>query len=198
MHHLYIQLYTNELALQKERERLEELCSNNDVQDYSWIEDNLAVGRIPKKKVLFLFSAIRQGDTVIVYELSRLGRSLSMYGIVLGDLNDRNVTIISLDGRTLTPGPEFDSCVVTLRDIVAIEKNIKAFRSKDIISGKRQEGAVLGRPFGAKKKPEKNVLYGKTEQLDKMLSEGVSTAFIAKELDVSRGTIYNYIMAKKR
>lgn len=31
-----------------------------------------------------------------------------------------------------------------------------------------------------------------------MLSEGVSTAFIAKELGVSRGTIYNYIMAKKR
>lgn len=196
MHHLYIQINSDELALQKEREQLLSWCKKNKVEQYCWIEDNITVGRIPEKLILSLLSGVEKGDTVVVSEFSHLGRSLAMYLTVLSDLEAKEASVVSLDGRVLEPGSEFSSYVRNLRDIVAIEKSMKAFLSKNVLHARRQEGAVLGRPFGAKKKPEKIVLYGKTELLEKMRAEGVSCSAIARELGVSRGTVYNYIKDK--
>lgn len=72
---------------------------------------------------------------------------------------------------------------------------MKAFRSIDVIHAMREDGTTIGRPMGAKKKPEKIILYGKTDQLIRLYNEGQTPANIAAQLGVSRGTIVNYIRA---
>lgn len=168
-------------------------CVENGVAEYDFIEDNLTIGRIPDKRVRKLLNPIRQGDTIVVSEISRLGRSLGMLQIVMNHLRDNECNIITLDGRTMEPNRTMSLFVNHLNDIVEIERKIKAFRSSDVIYAKREEGASIGRPVGAKKKPEKNVLFGKTDQLISLHNEGLSSARIAAQLGVSRGTVANYL-----
>ena len=48
MHHLYLSIYNDATALQKERETLVAWCVENGLKDYDFIEDNLTIGRIPQ------------------------------------------------------------------------------------------------------------------------------------------------------
>ena len=198
MHHLYLSLHNNATALQKERESLVAWCEANGVKDYGFIEDGLTMGRIPEKRIKALIEPIKYGDTVVVSEMSRLGRSLSMFLMVINHIRDNECTIITLDGHTMEPNRTMTLFVNALNDIVEIEHQMKAFRSVDVIHAMREDGTTIGRPMGAKKKPEKIILYGKTDQLIRLYNEGQegqTPANIAAQLGVSRGTIVNYIRA---
>lgn len=58
-----------------------------------------------------------------------------------------------------------------------------------------KHGDTLGRPMGARRKLEKIVLYGKTEELERLHAQGLSPQRIADALHVSRGTVANYLQA---
>lgn len=197
MHHLYISIHNNAVALQKEREALVAWCVENGVSEYDFIEDNLTIGRIPDKRVRKLLNPIRQGDTIVVSEISRLGRSLGMLQIVMNRLRDNECTLVTLDGRIMEPNRTMSLFVNHLNDIVEIERKIKAFRSSDVIYAKREEGASIGRPLGAKKKPEKNVLFGKEDELLRLHSLGYKPRMIAEVIGVSRSTVANYLKASE-
>lgn len=193
MHHLFISIHNNVSALQKEREALIAWCDENSVEDYDFIEDNLTMGRIPDKAIKSLLEPIHQGDTIVVSQMSRLGRSLLMLQTVMNHIRDKECTIICLEGRTMEPNRTMTLFVNSLNEIVEIERQMKAFRNNDVIYAQREEGLSLGRPLGARKKPEKNVLFGKTERLVSLYAEGLPLSRIALQLGVSRGTVSNYL-----
>lgn len=168
-------------------------CVENGVGEYDWIEDGLTMGRIPDKRIRELLRPIQHGDTVVVAEMSRLGRSLPMFQSVMNHIRDNECTIITLDGRIMEPNRTMTLFVNALNDIVEIDHRMKAFRSNDAIYAMREGGATLGRPMGARKSPEKNVLYGKTDELVRLYQDGLSPAKIAERLGVSRGTVFNYL-----
>ena len=61
----------------------------------------------------------------------------------------------------------------------------------------REEGKQPGRPTGSRKAPQKSVLFGKTEEIDRMITRGIPITQIAKNLGIGRGTIYLYLSSKK-
>ena len=193
MHHLYLSIYNDAAALQQEREALVAWCVENGVMDYDFIEDNLTIGRIPEKRIKALLEPIRHGDTVVASEMSRLGRSLSMFQTVMNHIWNNECTIITLEGRTIEPNRTMTLFVNALNDIVELERQMKGFRSKDVLHVMRENGATLGRPMGARRKQEKIVLYGKTEELERLHAQGLSPQRIADALHVSRGTVANYL-----
>lgn len=196
MHHLYIQLHSDTLALRKEREALVGWCRANGITRYDWIEDSLTGKRVSSRRIRLLLAGIGKCDTIVTSTLSRLGRSLPMLAMVMSSLRDKAASIITLDGRTMTPGPEFDDFVDNLSEIVSIEKEIKVSRTNEVLKVKREEGLVLGRPSGSRKNPEKNVLYGKTDELLRLRAQGLTQKEIGDRLGVSRGTISNYLKGR--
>lgn len=172
-------------------------CEENGVGEYRWIEDRLVMGRIPDKQVLKLIAGVQKGDTIVAADISRLGRSLSMLATIMTEVHRRGVSIITLSGRTMEPNRTMSLFVNALNDIVVIEKDIKAYRSNEVLYIKRGEGAPIGRPKGSRKRADKNVLYGKEDMLRQLRARGLSPAKIAAELGVSRGTVYNYLAAHK-
>lgn len=195
MHHLYLSIHANTAVLQQEREALAAWCEENSVAAYDFIEDDLTMGRIPEKAIRKLLKPIENGDTVVVSEISRLGRSLSMFQSVMNHIQENECTLITLEGRTMEPNRTMTLFVNALNDIVDIERRMKAFRSNDALFKMREEGGILGRPVGATKNPEKFVLFGKEERLKQMYADRVPVVQIMAELGVSRGTIMNYLKA---
>lgn len=195
MHHLYISIYNNAAALQQEREALVAWCEAKGISEYDFIEDDLSIGRIPEKAIQKLLTPIRHGDTIVVPEISRLGRSLSMFQSVMNHIRDNECTVVTLDGRTMEPNRTMTLFVNALNDIVEIERQMKAFRSNDALFKMREEGGTPGRPVGTTKNPEKMVLFGKEERLKQMYADHVPINKIMAALEVSRGTITNYLKA---
>ena len=195
MHHLYISIYNDAAALQQERETLVAWYVENGVKDYDFIEDNLTIGRIPEKRIKALLEPINHGDTIVASEMSRLGCSLSMFQTVMNHIWNIECTIITLEGRTMEPNRTMTLFVDALNDIVELERQMKGFRSKDVLHAMREDGVTLGRPMGARRKLEKIVLYGKTEELERLHAQGLSPQRIADALHVSRGTVANYLQA---
>lgn len=194
MHHLYLSYQPSETSLRKEREALEGWCREEGVKDYEILEENLTSGRISQRQLTKLLSPVREGDTVVATSLSRLGRGINMLLSVLKILHGKGAGIITIDdGRIFHPDEATAAFIADMEAFTSLSVKIKAERSNESLDRAKADGKRFGRPVGRKKAPEKNVLYGKTELLDKMIADGVSKSEIARRLDVSRGTIVNYL-----
>lgn len=194
MHHLYLSYQPSEDSLRKEREALEGWCREEGVKDYEILEENLTSGRISQRQLTKLLSPVREGDTVVATSLSRLGRGINMLLSVLKILHGKGAGIITIDdGRIFRPDDETASFIADMEAFTRLNVKIKAERSSEALDRAKADGKRFGRPVGRKKAPEKNVLYGKTELLEKLIADGVSKSEIARRLDVSRGTIVNYL-----
>lgn len=197
MHHLYLSYQPSETSLRKEREALEGWCREGGIEDYKILEENLTSGRISQRQMTKLLSHIREGDTVVATSLSRLGRGISMLLSILKMLYGKGVSIITIDdGRIFRPDDATASFIADMEAFASLSVKIKAERSNEALNKAKADGKQFGRPAGRKKAPEKNVLYGKTELLEKLVAEGLTKSEIARRLDVSRGTVVNYLAEK--
>lgn len=197
MHHLYLSYQPSETSLRKEREALEGWCREGGIKDYEILEENLTSGRISQRQLTKLLSHIREGDTVVATSLSRLGRGISMLLSILKMLYGKGASIITIDdGRIFRPDDATASFIADMEAFASLSVKIKAERSNEALNKAKADGKQFGRPAGRKKAPEKNVLYGKTELLEKLVAEGLTKSEIARRLDVSRGTVVNYLAEK--
>ena len=199
MHHLYLSYQPFETSLRKECEALEGWCREGGIKEYEILEENLTTGRISQRQLTKLLKPVQPGDTVVAPSLSRLGRSINMLLSVLKMLCGKGASIITIDDRHIfRPDDATASFIADMEAFASLSVKIKAERSNEALDRAKAGGKRFGRPAGRKKAPEKNVLYGKTELLEKLIAEGVSKSEIARRLDVSRGTIVNYLSGTYR
>ncbi|MBQ0081522.1 MAG: recombinase family protein [Alistipes sp.] len=190
MHHLYLSYQPDTNAFQKERDALESWCKKEAVE-YNIITENFSE-RVSKPQIEKLLRPVHIGDIVIATHLTRLGRSIKMLMNVLQTIYCKGAEVFCLDTGTISK-----DILKSLELVENIDKQIRSERSMEGLQKAAHQGKQFGRPVGRKKIPEKNVLYGKTELIDKMIADGISKTEIAKRLDVSRGTIISYLKSTK-
>lgn len=133
-----------------------------------------------KKALAFL----REGDTLIVWKLDRLGRSISQSSRVLETLKEKKVSVVSLieniDTRTI-----FGEWLFYFASIFAeMERNSIIERTKAGIKFAREQGVRIGRP---PKMTEDNI-----EIIRELLKAGWTVKKIAEKLGISQSSIYAY------
>lgn len=133
-----------------------------------------------KKTLTFL----REGDTLIVWKLDRLGRSVSQSTRVLETLKEKKVSVVSLieniDTRTI-----FGEWLFYFASIFAeMERNSIIERTKAGIKFAREQGVRIGRP---PKMTEDNM-----EIIRELLKAGWTVKKIAEKLGISQSSIYAY------
>ena len=85
--------------------------------------------------------------------------------------------------------------VATVLGLVAeIERDFISARTKEALAKRKAEGVKLGRPVGGSKKLRLDPLAGK---IDEYLKLGIDKRAIAKLLDVSPGTLYNWLKVRR-
>lgn len=89
---------------------------------------------------------LRQGDTLVVWRLDRLGRSLSQLVILMNDLRSRSVNFASLNESIDTNTPTGMFMFHMIAALAEFERALISERTKAGLAAARRRGSKLGRP----------------------------------------------------
>src|SRR3712207_3787565 len=131
-------------------------------------------------------SFIRPGDTLVVWRLDRLGRSLKHLIETITTLHDKQIGFKSLTENIDTTTSDGKLIFHIFGALAEFERDIIKERTKAGLLAARTRGRTGGRPatLTSKKKAMAQALYNDPKN---------SIADICKTLNISRATLYRYI-----
>ncbi|QJD89903.1 recombinase family protein [Duganella dendranthematis] len=154
--------------------------------------DKCSGGDTNRPALQAMLSHVREGDTVVVHEISRLARNTADLLALVQQLTDKGVTIkFSKEQLTFTGDKENPMNKMLLTMLGAVS----AFELA-MINERRVEGQAKARAAGKH--------MGRTAKLDKATQEkvrkeaamsGVNKAKLAKDNGISRATLYAILKA---
>ncbi len=127
---------------------------------------------------------LQEGDTLVVYKLDRVGRSLL-------DLLDRIKRLEAMGCGFWSLSEKIDTTTPGDRLLMHVMGALAQFE-RDLIVERTREGVRAHIARGGKIGAETKMTADKVQKAHKMLSKNRSVAEVAKTLKVSTGTIYNY------
>lgn len=93
-----------------------------------------------------LMDTVREGDTVIVEAISRLGRNTLDILTTVEELNTMGVTFVSLKENMDTSTPTGKAMFSMMAVISQLERDLIAERTKEGLASAKKRGVKLGRP----------------------------------------------------
>lgn len=187
----YLRVSTAEQTILNQRLAIEKWATDNDYEILDFFEDSAVSGKIPAinrpafREMLNLVRSDRV-DSVIVYELSRVGRTFWETLDAIKSIEEYS-PLISCSPKELflqTTDPSVRKLMLGILTWVAErEREMLIQRTKDGMVRAKMSGKNIGRP---KKKLDKDTLI-------KMLSQNIPRNRIAKNLGISKATLYNQI-----
>lgn len=148
-----------------------------------------ASGKDTKRPVLTeCLSYVRQGDTLHVHSIDRLCRNLADLLRIVTELRDKGVCVRFHKENLAFGCGESDATselmLSMLGAVAQFERALIKERQREGIAIAKREGRHLGRP---------KLDEGKAEAVKRMAAEGKAKLDIAKELGISRATVYNIL-----
>lgn len=186
----YVRVSTDEQTVENQKLSIMTYANNNGYHVQGFITDESVSGKIPALErhgfsnvILSLHSG--RYDAVLVYDLSRIGRTFWDTLEAIKAIEKFNIPLISCSPKESflqTTDPNLRKLLISILTWVAErEREVLVQRTKDGLNRAKQSGKILGRP-------RKNI---KIATVIKLRSEGKTIEDIAKILNVSRATLYN-------
>lgn len=147
------------------------------------------------RKINDLLEMLTDGDTLIVAELSRLGRALSQIVFIVDTLLEKGVTFIAVkQGMHLNGAHDMTAKIqIAMFGLMAeIERDLISERTKAGIARAKANGKNVGRPTNSRS----SVLDARQDEISMMLEKGVSKSAIAKMLDVSGPALHYFLKTR--
>ena len=132
---------------------------------------------------------LREGDTLAVYRLDRIGRSLSDLLSIIQKLNDKKINFVSLSEKIDTSTPQGKLIFSISGAFAEYERAIIQERTKLGLQNAKTKGKILGRPRGIKNFDVALTAY------DLRHSKNKSAPEIAEILKIGIASVYRYIKA---
>lgn len=129
----------------------------------------------------------REGDTIVVWRLDRLGRNMQDLITIVNQLNDRGISFYSIqENITMDKSSSTGQLMFHLFAAFAeFERNLILERSQAGREAARARGRVGGRPEKLTKQD--------LELLKTLTDNGTPIKTVAEQWNVSRTTIYRYL-----
>lgn len=178
----YARVSTQEQTVNSQTDALEKIgCSKI-------FTDTISGATTERQGLLDALSYVREGDTLVVWRLDRLGRSLKHLIETIAALNNRKIGFKSIQENidTTTSGGKLVFHIFGA--LAEFERDIIKERTNAGLQAARARGRLGGRPKALtdKKKAIAQALYN---------DKSNSIAEICKTLNVSRSTLYRHIQA---
>ena len=136
-----------------------------------------------------LLTHLRPGDTLIVWKLGRLGRSLKDHIGLINKFATKGVNFISVNEKIDTSTPTGQLVFHIFCALAEFEREIIRQRTLTGLQAARASKQVLGRPKGLSKAAQQ-----KAQVAASLYREGaLTTADICKQPQISTPTLYRYL-----
>ena len=197
MVYAYIRVSTDKQTTENQQFELLKFADQRAMRIDEWIQETISGTKRYTDRILGqLVHRLQADDTLLVTELSRLGRSLMEVMSILHVLMDRQVRVLSVkEGYEL--GDTINAKVLAFAFSLSaeIERAMISARTKEALARRKSEGKKLGRPKGSLSK--KTRLTGREGEIKMLLEKRVSVAAIARIMGVHRSTMTNFIKSRR-
>jgi DNA invertase Pin-like site-specific DNA recombinase len=148
--------------------------------------DTMSGARDDRPGLAELMAYVREGDTVVVWKLDRLGRNTLHILETVKTLTDRGVTLVSTSDGIDSSTPAGRMMIGVLGSLAEYEREL----TKERTALKRASSRANGTKFG---RPRKVSAADHIATATRMKADGHTAKDIAKYLGVSRATLYRYL-----
>src|SRR5213082_3122621 len=182
----YARVSTQDQTLNLQKDALEKLGCNK------ILTDTASGAKAERTRLEEALEYVREGDTLVVWRLDRLGRSLKHLIETITELNNRKIGFKSITENIDTTTSSGKLVFHIFGALAEFERDIIRERTNAGLSAARARGRLGGRPKAKSLDTPKKVALAQSlyENRDNTIEE------ICKTLNVSRATLYRYIKTK--
>ena len=189
----YLRVSTDQQDVDNQRHGILEYANRNGISSIQFVEDTVS-GKVKwrdRRIGDLLLKTMQPGDTAVFAEISRMARSTLQVLEMLEHASTHNMQI-----HVVKQNMRFDDSLnakimATVFGMAAeIEREFISLRTKEALAKRKADGVTLGRPKG---KAETVKLDAHREEIKRYLAKEISKRAIAKLLDCSKSTLYNWL-----
>ncbi len=181
----YLRASTDKQDLSHQKLEILEFARRQGLHIDDYVEITISSRKTSKqRRIDELLQTLVETDTLIVTELSRLGRSTAEVIGLVNALVERNIRLVTIKQNLDIHRQDMNSkIIITLFSLFAeLERDLISLRTKEALAAKKAQGKPLGNPKGTlqKSKFDKDVA-----RIKELLDYGLSVRKIAKILGCS-------------
>lgn len=189
----YIRVSTDGQTTENQKLAIRSYCKKMKLTHVQWIAEKISGLKNPgKRKLGELLKTVQPNDTIIMTELSRLGRSLIIILNVLQKLLERKVRVITIkEGFELGDNLQSKVLAFAFGLSAEIERSLLSERTKQGLARARKAGKQIGRRKG--EKPHYYKLTPYRYKIKRALKNGRSKLSLANEFGVTWMTLDRFV-----
>mgnify|MGYP000063569125 CR=1 FL=1 len=192
----YLRVSTDAQDVANQKHGVVRYCVEKRLLEPVFIEDTIS-GRTDwrDRQLGKMIRGAGRGDVIVVSEVSRLARSTLQVLEIGRECIERGVHLHVAKSGIVFDDSMQSKIVATVLGLVAeIERDFISSRTREALAKRKADGVKLGRPVGA---PKKLKLDKHAEKIDSYLAKGINKVAIAKLLDVSPNTLYDWLKIRR-
>ncbi len=151
------------------------------------LDDKISGNRFERPGLTKTLELLREGDTLVVWKLDRLGRSVKNLVDLVGQLQTDKIGFRSLTDSIDTGTPSGRFFFHVMASLAEMERELTIERTKAGLAAARKQGRTGGRP--------RHMTDTKIEAARKLLLAGTAPRDVADNLGISIPTLYRWIPA---
>ena len=152
--------------------------------------DKISGSRTERPELTKALEMLREGDTLVVWKLDRLGRSVKNLVDLVGELHQQGIQFKSLTDAIDTGTPSGRFFFHVMASLAEMERELTVERTR--------AGLEVARQLGRKGGRRRQMTESKIESAKKLLANGVPPRDVATNLGVSVPTLYRWVPASGR
>ena len=187
----YLRVSTTDQDLEKNKADILAFANERKLVPVEWVEEKVSGMKSWKaREIAKAVDSLDSGDWLIVPELSRLGRSTLDILEILAELKRKGVNVYAIKGAWTLNGTIEAKVFLTMMALFAeIERDLISQRTIEALKARKAQGVKLGRPKG----PGKSKLDQYRLEIEALLKNGTTKAFVARRYGVSEPTLFNWL-----
>lgn len=192
----YLRVTTDGEDTEKEKADTLRFANDRQLGHVEFVEDQGISGKTSwkQRKIGPLIDSLREGDRLIVPEMSRLGRSMLECMEILSVIKQKDISVYDLrNGWELNGTIQSKVLAMVFRIASEIERDLISRRTKEGLRAARAKGKLLGRPKG----PGKSKLDPHREEIISLLKLGVPKTRIAAKYGSTPVNLWNWLQKNK-
>ena len=193
MVYAYIRVSTDKQTVENQRFEIQKFATIKGLVIDKWISETVSGTKSAhERKLGSLLKKMKKGDTLILSEISRLGRNLMQIMSILNMCMTKETMVLTVKEK-YELGNNINSQILAFAFGLSaqIERDLISQRTKEGLARRKAEGKKLGRDFGSKNTKYK--LTGKDDQIKELLQSGKSKAFICRKFKIHKGTLLAHL-----